>query len=659
MRAFAWAMALWVMSSTATVLAAPVPIEDFVRRPKLERISFSPDGKKFAALGEHKGRMNVAVADVEKGGVSFVTSFEGSDVSFYRWISNRRLVFSLIDYQSGLADQDGGGLIAVDADGRNARRLSPTLKNCIDSWNFRCRYTLFWSTVPGSDDEIIALTNERSEDSPDLVRLDTRTGRKVNLTTDNPGSVAVWALDKDLVPRAAMSRDRLTLEEAFWYRDNAQAKWRRVASFPAFAPSFEPLGFAPDGTLYVSSRLESKDKAAIHRFDPIAGKPGEKLAAHPRFDLGLVDDPRGPGPRVSPLIFDSKTHELVGLQVEGDKPETVWLDARRARLQATVDAALPKGNVNRLRPVGDKSVLVLSYSGSDPGVYYLYDEDKRELRELARPRGWIKSEQMGTVEPIRYRARDGLEIQGYLTLPAGKPAKRLPLVAWIHGGPWSRDNYRWNPEVQFFASRGYAVLQPNYRGSTGLGLKHLTASFKQLGQAMQDDVTDGIRKLIADGIVDPDRVCIGGGSYGGYATMMGLVREPELFKCGINVVGVVDLHWWLDLGYTDFNLVDAAGAEAWLKRTVGDPKTDRAMMDAYSPRLHASKIKAPVLIVHGGNDMRVPPAHGEAMRDALKAAGKPVEWVLFPEEGHGFMKESNRLEYYRQMERFLQRHLGP
>jgi dipeptidyl aminopeptidase/acylaminoacyl peptidase len=634
-----------------------IPVEDFTRQPKLSNIQFSPDGKKFAALVDVEGRRNIAVASVDTGDIRVITSYSANDVAAYRWISDVRLVFSLTDLQAGLAEQDGGGMFAVDADGKNGRQLSLTLKNCIDGLR-NCRSTSFHSRVRGSDDEIIAVSNERSFDSPDLIRLDTRTGKRTLLTEQNPGRVRHWVLDKNKVPRAAWSSNGRTLENTFWYRDSDAAPWRRILSWNEFTPGIVPLGFAPDGRLFVASETESNDKAWIYEFDFAAGKLGQRLARHPQVDLGLVEDPSDPEEVGSPLVFDPKTSELIGIDINGDRPETVWLDERKARIQATVDASLPKGNINELRPLNDSQVVVLSRSGSEPGVYYLYDGAKRELREIARPRPWIKAAEMGRVEVVRYKARDDLEIPGYLTLPAADLGRKPPLVVWVHGGPWARDHLRFDPEVQFLASRGYAVFQPNYRGSTGFGLKHLTSSFKQLGQSMQDDVTDGVRSLIASGKVDPDRICIGGGSYGGYATMMGLVREPDLFKCGIDVVGVTDLFWWIELGYTDFNRGDAKAAEAWLTRTIGDPDKDRPMMTANSPRFQAAKVKAPVLIVHGANDVRVPIRHGEAMRDALKAAGQQPEWLVFPDEGHGFRRAANRIAYYKAIEAFLARHLG-
>jgi dipeptidyl aminopeptidase/acylaminoacyl peptidase len=624
-----------------------IPAEDFARRPAFDQLSFAPDGKHYAALGQLDGRMNIVVGDAEKNAVRFITSFEGNDVGGFTWIGNNRLIFSLVDFKRGLADQYGGGMLAVDADGTNFRRLSPTVQECMDALNLRCRRMVLRARIPGSEDEIIVVSNERSSESSDLYRLNTRTGKRTLLTFENPGHVARWVLDKDRVPRAALSWERDEQQRVFWYRNSGASPWRKIAGFPLWGVGYEPLGFSPDGTLYVASSIANGDKAEVYKFDPVSGKPGEKVASHPLVDL---DD--------AALAFDPESDELVGMRIASDKPEVVWFEEKRARLQRTMDVSLPAGNANTLRKLPGGKAVVYSRSGSDPGAYYLFDEAKKELRELARPRAWIRPEQMGTVQVIRYKARDGMEIPAYLTLPTGKAAKNLPLVAWIHGGPQARDDWGWSMEPQFLASRGYAVIQPNYRGSTGFGVKHLMAGAKQWGQKMQDDVTDGIKHLVAQGIVDPNRVCIGGGSYGGYATLAGLVREPDLFKCGIDVVGVSDLVWMHELGYSDFNQFDPKGTELFLNTFLGSLQADRAMLEANSPRLHADRIAAPVLFIHGGNDVRVPIKHAEGMRDALQKAGKPYEWIVFPEEGHGFMKESNRVAYLKAMEAFLAKHLG-
>jgi len=646
-----------VLAQAAPAFTMP-PVEDFTRRPKMGSLQYSADGTRFAVREEFRGRMNLVVGQVAGGALTRVTGYEREgDVGGFAWVGNDWLVFFLTDLKRGLAEQRGGGLFAVKADGSNSRRLAPTVDDCI-ALNQLCRYTALWSRVPGSDRELIVESNERSAKSPDLYRLDLESGRRTLLTSENPGQVRHWVLDREMQPRAAVSHDGKTLTNTFWLRDSGSAPWRRVMSSLEFEPGVTPLAFGPDGTLYVSSNRKS-DTAAIYKWDLAKAEEGERIAFHPLVDLTLQPPSDGAiGGPVSPLIFDPQTRELIGIAVDADKPETYWLRAEEAQLQASIDRALP-GADNSIRKLGDGRFAIRSRSDRDPGSYFIFDPVRRALQEVGRPYAWIDPTRMARVEVVRYKARDGMEIPGYLTLPAGKEAKNLPLVAWIHGGPWARDDWGWEADAQFLASRGYAVFQPNFRGSTGFGLKHLTSSFKKLGQEMQNDVTDGILNLVERGVVDRNRICIGGGSYGGYATMMGLVREPGLFKCGINVVGVTDLNWWLDLGYTDFNRWDADAATAWLTRTIGDPRADAEMMRANSPRLQAERIKAPVLFVHGGGDVRVPIKHAEGMRDAMKARDLPFEWVVYPEEGHGFIKESNRTDFYRRMEAFLARHLGP
>jgi dipeptidyl aminopeptidase/acylaminoacyl peptidase len=272
---------------------------------------------------------------------------------------------------------------------------------------------------------------------------------------------------------------------------------------------------------------------------------------------------------------------------------------------------------------------------------------------------------MAPMQPWRYRARDGLEIPAYLTLPLGREAKQLPLVVWVHGGPQSRDTWGFDSEVQFLANRGYAVLQSNFRGSTGYGDKFESAGYGQWGAAMQDDLVDGVRALIADGRVDPKRICIGGASYGGYAALMGVIRDPDLFRCAIDYAGPTDLAWVVDLPETDHNFITHSPSDRELEermhRTVGNPDdaTQRKDMEARSPRLLAAKVKAPVLLAYGTDDRRVPLRHGTAMRDALASAGADFEWKSYAGEGHGVLDSSNTVELFRRIERFLERSIGP
>ena len=635
------------IASAADASTTPIPAIDFARAPRYSDVQFSPNGGRFAAVQVIDGRRNLTVGDLEKSTLTRITSFTTYDVAGYQWISDRRLVLSLFDAKKGLAEQRGGGLFALDFDGSSPRELSPLAEKCA-AQNKICRHTRIVRRIPGSEDEIIAGANERDVRTEDLYRLDTRTGKKVLLTERVPPQVDRWVLDTNGIPRAATSFDGKTRTGTFWYRDRAEADWRKVATWSGEAPHMEPAAFDSDGLLLVVSNVES-DKYQLYDFDAAAGKAGKLVLSSPTVDIG-------PGDMITPSALGFK---VAGVRIDADKPETVWFDEKYSKIQALLDASLPKGNVNVFNILNDGKVSVSSYSDRDPGQYFLYDPAKKQLEEVLRPRDWIDPARMSAMSVVRYKARDGLEIPAYLTLPNGRPATKLPLVAVIHGGPWARDQWGFNPDVQFLASRGYAVFQPNYRGSEGFGRRHLESGFKQLGESMQDDITDGIRYLIDKGIVDPNRICIDGGSYGGYATMMALIKEPDMFKCGIDEAGVIDLFWWHELGFTDYNRIDSDAAEEFLKVRVGDTGVDRDLLRKNSPRLHADKVKAPVMIVHAVRDQRVPFQHAEAMRSALQAAGKTVEWVVYPDEAHGFIKVENRVDRYNKIEAFLGKNLGP
>jgi len=638
--------ALLPLAAPTQAVADPLPAADFAKRPKYSAVQFSPDGERFAALQDFEGRANLTVGDLKASKLTRITSFKTYDVRSYQWISNSRLVLSLYDSKKGLAEGRGGGFFAINADGSEVKELAPTFENC--GTNKSCRQVGFVRRIPGSEDEIIAVANERDTQVDDLYRLNTKTGKKVLLTERVPGRVSKWVLDAQGVPRAAVTNPRATLKDEFWFRDSAEAPWRKISSVDGVATRrMEPAAFDTDGSLMVFSNLDS-DTFKLYAFDAKGGKPGALILSHPLADLNT-----------GRVIYSPNDFKPVGLSIDSDKPEVAWFDDKYAKLQALLDASLPKGNVNQFRILDSGKVVVTSWSDRDPGQYLLYDPQKKQLEEVLRPQDWIQPDKMSPMTVVRYTARDGLEIPAYLSLPAGKPAKNLPLVAMIHGGPYgARDDWGFEPDVQFLANRGYAVLQPNFRGSGGFGFRLFTAGVKQWGQAMQDDITDGVRYLAAQGIVDPTRVCILGGSYGGYATLMGLTKDPDLYKCGIAEAAVSDIFWLGELGYSDTNQIDSAGSEAFLDEMVGDPKTDQAMMKKYSPRLHADQIKAPLMIVHAVRDQRVPFKHAEGMRDAMRAAGKDVEWVVYPDEAHGFAKFENRVDRYNKIEAFLKKNIG-
>jgi dipeptidyl aminopeptidase/acylaminoacyl peptidase len=394
-------------------------------------------------------------------------------------------------------------------------------------------------------------------------------------------------------------------------------------------------------TVYVWSR-KGRDKAAIYRFDPEKNEMKELVAEHPQVDLNsLITTKDG----------------VVGVRYRADKAGSAWFDEAIARIQGMFDKSFPN-NVNQLSWTRDKKkFLITSYSDVLPASFYLFDTETNKAEWLADARPWIKPETQSPMQPVRYKARDGLEIPAYLTIPKGSSGKKLPMVVEVHGGPWVAGyTWQWNPEVQFLANRGYAVLQPNFRGTLGFGRKHFTSSFFQWGLAMQDDITDGVKWAIEQGIADPDRICIYGGSYGGYATMMGVAKEPDLFKCGINYVGVTDLPLLMTASWSDtFN---SEGAQTSLRTRLGDLDKDAQRLRDTSPVNLASRIKANIMMAYGGADIRVVPEHGTRMRSALERAGHKPEWIIVNDEGHGYRKLENQVMFYGAMEKFLDRNIG-
>jgi dipeptidyl aminopeptidase/acylaminoacyl peptidase len=631
-----------VLLAVATVAAAaPVKPEPYFSHEDIDGATLSPSGRHLAALAPVNGRRGLVAMDLATRKPRVVTTIDGHDICSVRWVNDKRVVFDVCDLQSGLGDQRGGGLFAIDVDGADFSTLAPTIKGLRDRGQRVFRYTRFQRVLYDGSDDILVLSNDRSERWPDLYRLDTRGGRRTLLTHDWPGDPLTWVADRKGVVRAAVTVEKGGLVTRSWWRPSADAKWQMIGEYAIRDPQIVPLEFDGDGSLVVGSDI-GRETVALYRFDTAKMAVGELLAAHPRADLER-------------LIYDRTRSKIVGVYHDAGRPGIAWFDDDWAKLAATVDRALPdhlnvisRGEANRM--------LVHSVSDTDPGSWYLLDLDSRKLEFLAAERKAIKPSEMPTREPVRYKARDGLEIPAILTLPKGREAKNLPLVLYVHGGPYMRGTqWTWSAEAAFLAALGYAVLEPDFRGSLGWGRKFFQAGWKQWGLAMQDDLLDGIDWLASRGTIDPKRVCIMGASYGGYAVMMGLARDPDRFRCGVNYVGVTDIGMMFSVGWSDFAGSDFIKFAA--KEMIGDPDKDADRFRATSPLANAAKIRTPVLMVYGGEDYRVPVVHGERMRDALAGKGL-AEWVLYPEEGHGFLLESNRYDFYQRVTKFLAQHLS-
>jgi dipeptidyl aminopeptidase/acylaminoacyl peptidase len=481
-----------------------------------------------------------------------------------------------------------------------------------------------------------------SEDhSGQLYRVDTVTGRRTEISFGKPdsGRYESWVVDGKGIARVltALSGSRART----WYRAGENDPWRKLDEQEALTPGWAPLAIDRDDKTLLVRDQRTRDKAAIVRYDPEAKAFGDVLAAHPQVDLSSIVSDNG---------------EAVGIYYNADRPGFAWFDEELARVHRTVEGAFP-GMATSISWSRDRSLfLVAARSDKHQGSYYLYDPKARKMEWLLDRAPWQKPEEHAAMRPVRYKARDGLEIPGYLTLPPGRD-KNLPLVVKVHGGPWvDGDSWGYDQETQYLASRGFAVLEPNFRGTTRYGWKHFSSSFGQWGLAMQDDVTDGVKWLIAEGVADPKRVCIYGGSYGGYAAMMALAKEPDMFKCGINYVGVTDLDLlltatWADTAYSEF-------VKHTARQMLGDPARDAERLRQTSPVHLAARIRQPVLMAYGGVDFRVPIEHGTRMKAALERAGNTPIWIVADDEGHGFRDPKTRTDFYTTMEKFLKQHLG-
>ncbi|MFI5330763.1 MAG: alpha/beta hydrolase family protein, partial [Desulfobaccales bacterium] len=413
-----------------------------------------------------------------------------------------------------------------------------------------------------------------------------------------------------------------------------------------FKDTLAPLFFTFDNQyLYVSSNL-GRDKQAIYRYDLENGKLLDLIYAHPEVDVEV--------------LLRSKARQVItGAAFFTDKRHYYFFDKARRQMQEILQEQLPGYEVvagdggRNLRSKDETRVIVRTYSDKSLGAYYLYNQLNHELKKLADVSPWLQKAELADMQPIQYQSRDGLTLHGYLALPKGVEPKNLPVVVNPHGGPWARDHWGFNPEVQFLVNRGMAVLQMEFRGSTGYGKAFWQAGFKQWGRKMQDDITDGVQWLIQQGLADPKRVGIYGGSYGGYATLAGVTFTPDLYTCGVDYVGPSNLftllasfppYWGLELQK--------------FYEMVGDPVKDQELLTAVSPLFHADRIKAPLFVAQGAHDPRVKRAESDQIVAALKNRGIDVLYMVKDNEGHGFHNEENRFDFYRAMEEFLGKHLG-
>jgi dipeptidyl aminopeptidase/acylaminoacyl peptidase len=637
--------------------AAEVSVEQFFALPDYRDMVISPDGKKIAAVAPLRGRGNLVIIDLATRKASGITASDRWDASSPVWIGNNRLYFTVGDGFEATGRARVKGAYSINVDGSDMREMFGYNANGAAVGK---RVVSVLRAEGGNSTSAIVTMRERSREWSDVYRLDFRTLRSELLSFDSPGRTVRWVIDtKDKVRMAVREEERpqkgQPQKQTYWHRPADGGKWELLfeTSSHGDPEDIDLCGIDNDDqTLLVSAR-RGRDKAAVWKYDLASKTFGAMLVEDAVVDVNCSS---------GAVIRERDTRKIVGFRYQSGLPKQVYFDSNSyvTRAAQQISAA-----VSGYPSVGwsedGSSAIVIAYADIEPGEFYVYNRAKQQLEQIARARPWVKPELMAERKFIQYRARDGMMIPAYLTLPRNAKASGLPLIVNVHGGPRVR-GYQWSawgrwPEAQFFASRGYAVLEPEPRGSLGFGWKHDTAGYKQWGLSMQDDITDGALSLVKDGIVDKDRICLHGGSYGGYATLQGLVKEPDLFKCGSAFVAVSDLALLQSVAYSD-TAMDSDYFENEFKVWVGDSQADAALFAQNSPARQADKIKAPLMLTMGSDDVRVPLIHGEVMRDAMRKAGKPLEWKVYAEEGHGFNRPANVADFYTRSLRLFDSTIG-
>src|ERR1700730_11451170 len=614
---------MFTLSPPKAEASAPpaIPLRDFFRNPQTTGYELSPSGELIGFLKPVDSRLNIFVQPKSGGEAKQITAVKDRDIRSFSWKGDKYLLYA----------KDNGGdenfhLYVTRSDGTGTRDLTP-----FDG----VRADLIDDLEDHPTDLIVGL-NKRNKEVFDAYRLNVETG-DLKLVAENPGNIASWTTDHDGNIRVATTTDGVN--QSLLYRQNENDSWKTVIT-TNFKESFSPQFFTFDNkALYGVSNL-GRDKTAVVEFDPETGKETKVVFEQPEVD-------------VSGLNYSRKRKVITTATYTTWKEEQKFFDPESETLYKTLNAKLPGYDIYVVSSNRDEDIFIVrTITDRSLGAFYLYDAKSGDLSKLADRNPWLQEDQLSEMKPIEYSSRDGLTIAGYLTLPKGRVAKNLPIVVNPHGGPWVRDNWGFNPEVQFLANRGFGVLQMNYRGSTGYGRKFWEASFRQWGQSMQDDITDGVEWLVGQGIADPKRVAISGGSYGGYAVLEGLSKTPDLYAAGVDYVGVSNL-------FTFMKTVPPYWKPflEMMYEMVGNPEKDKALFEANSPALNADRIKAPLFVAQGAKDPRVNINESNQIVEALKKHGVAVEYMIKEDEGHGFHNEENRFSFYEAMEKFLTQHL--
>jgi dipeptidyl aminopeptidase/acylaminoacyl peptidase len=641
-----------------------IPRQVLFGNPEKASPEISPDGTMLAYLAPDEGVLNVWVRSLRSGSESRddrpVTADRKRGVRFYEWQQDSRHILYMQDVDGDenwhvLQVEVGEGKSEVGAQNLAAKvpprvalpvsaataatatpASDPLPPNTRDLTPYDGVQAGFFHTDPNFPEQALVGLNLRDRSLHDIYRLDLHTG-KTDLDTENPGDVAGWTADNQMQIRAAEAMHADGSVE-IRVRDNAGSPWR---TFVTWGPdeSFGGIaGFTADDRRALLISSVDANAARLLEVDLATGAMSV-IAEDQQYDVsGIMRHPR--------------THQLEAVLFVRERREWQLLDPSLESDFAVLRVVRPGEFSILSRDLADRTWVVAYDSDTGPVYYYLYDRATRQSQLLFSNRPQLERYQLAAMQPIKFTARDGMTIYGYLTLPNGVEPKNLPLVVDVHGGPWVRDAWGLNNEVQWLANRGYAVLQVNYRGSTGYGKRYLNAGDREWAAKMHTDLIDGKNWAVSQGYADAGRAAIYGGSYGGYAALVGVTFTPGEFTCAVDAFGPANLS-------TLIRTVPPYWATmlAMMHKRVGNPDTDQEFLDSRSPVFKADQIRVPLMVVQGANDVRVKITESDQIVEAARNNGKEVEYLVFPDEGHGFARPENRLKYYAAVEQFLAKYL--
>ena len=628
---------LFICLSFIATCAQAATVEDFSRHKEFHNVKISPDGKHLAALVNAGGGKKLIFLNTETNEITYSLNGGTKDQpGDYYWVNNERVIVQVQQLQGALEQPlDFGELFAVNYDGRKAKMI----------FGYRAKKGIalagdgghLLDILPGDDKHVLIRKQQlsrRTDTLAQVVKLNVYNGRQKRVTT-SPIPYSQFLIDNNGIPRFVAGVDE-NHDIKLFYSAGKGEKWQAFGDI--FQGEFLPISFSRDNKSIYALKTNDGGPRGVYNYNLETQK--ETLLY--KSDIADPSD-----------ALQSNLGDVYGFRIDEDYPNYIYLDKnhKEAQIHQALFQSFRGDNIEITSKTQDGKSIVVKVSGDrNPGAFYLFDTRTMQAKHLFNSAPWIKPRELAAVEPFRLKTPDGLTLNGYITLPKGKNQK-LPTIVLPHGGPHARDYWQYDQQVQMLANAGYAVVQVNFRGSTGYGESFQQAGYNQWGYKIQDDILLATRYAISQSITDADKICVFGGSFGGYSALQSAIRSPELFKCAIGYAGVYDL----PMLYKEGDTTSLKWGEAYLNKTLG---TDTARQKAQSPVYHVDKLKAPVLLIHGEDDLRAPIDHAIKLKNALEKHNHTFEWFVKDKEGHGFYNEDNILAANKKILAFLEKYIG-